>query len=266
GGEGAGRGGWMGGGAAWGGAVAGVRKPVTGGPKRAGPDWWSLQPVRRPPLPAVKRKQWLRTPVDAFVLAALEAKGLTPAPLADRTTLLRRVTFDLTGLPPSPAEVAEFLKDESPDAYERMVERLLSSPHYGERWGRYWLDVARFGESQGFERDKLRDHSWRYRDWVIRAFNEDKPYPQFVKEQLAGERVEPVTADGIIATGFLVAGPWDEVGATQQGALMRMRVREEELEDIVSATAQTFLGMTVNCARCHDHKFDPIAQKDYYRL
>ncbi|HKB35188.1 MAG TPA: DUF1549 domain-containing protein, partial [Gemmataceae bacterium] len=257
---------WIDDGAAWEGTVARVRKPVTGGPKRAGPDWWSLQPVRRPPLPAVKRKQWLRTPVDAFVLAALEAKGLTPAPLADRSTLLRRITFDLTGLPPSPAEVAEFLKDESPDAYERMVERLLSSPHYGERWGRYWLDVARFGESQGFERDKLRDHSWRYRDWVIRAFNEDKPYPQFVKEQLAGDVVEPVTADGIIATGFLVAGPWDEVGATQQGALMRMRVREEELEDIVSATAQTFLGMTVNCARCHDHKFDPIAQKDYYRL
>ncbi|MBI1916038.1 MAG: PSD1 domain-containing protein [Planctomycetes bacterium] len=268
---------WIDDGATWEGTVERVRKPVTGEARRAGPDWWSLQKVRRPSLPSVKRTECARTPVDTFVLAALEAKDLSPAPPADRATLLRRVTFDLTGLPPTLGEVDAFLKDQSPDAFEKVVERLLASPHYGERWGRHWLDVARFGESQGFERDKLRDHAWRYRDWVVRSFNDDKPYPQFIKEQLAGDVPHPHPppprgegwgggADGIVATGFLVAGPWDEVGATQQGVLMRMRVREEELEDMVSATAQAFLGLTVNCARCHDHKFDPILQKDYYRL
>jgi hypothetical protein len=269
---------WIDDGAAWEGTVERVRKPPltlpsppggegrVRGERRAGSDWWSLQKVRRPSLPPVKLAEWPRTPLDAFILARLEAEGLSPAPPADRATLLRRVTLDLIGLPPTPAEVDAFLKDPSPDAYERVVERLLASPHYGERWGRHWLDVSRFGESQGFERDKLRDHAWRYRDWVIRSFSDDKPYPQFIKEQLAGDVLEPGTSDGIIATGFLVAGPWDEVGATQQGVLMRTRVREEELEDMVSATAQAFLGLTVNCARCHDHKFDPILQKDYYRL
>ncbi len=256
---------WIDAGAAWDGTVE-RKRPVVGEPKRAGPDWWSLQPVRRPPLPAVKRTDWVRNPIDTFVLAALEANGLGPAPEADRATLLRRVTFDLIGLPPTPEEVDAFLADRAPDAYEKVVDRLLASPHHGERWGRHWLDVARFGESQGFERDKLRDHSWRYRDYVIRAFNEDKSYPQFIKEQLAGDVLDPLTPVGIVATGFLVAGPWDEVGAMQQGALMRARAREEELEDMVSAVAQTFLGLTVNCARCHNHKFDPILQRDYYRL
>src|SRR5262249_28130446 len=161
--------------------------------------------------------------------------------------------FDLTGLPPTPAETDAFLRDRSPGAWERAVERLLASPAYGERWGRHWLDVVRFGESQGFERGKLRDPAWRYRGYVIQSLNTDKPYPQFIKEQLAGDVLEPATPEGIVATGFLVAGPWDEVGNTQQGALMRRRVREEELEDVVSAVAQTFLGLTVNCARCHDH-------------
>jgi hypothetical protein len=256
---------WIDDGAAWDGTIERKRRPVVGEPKRAGPDWWSLQPVRRPP-PPVKDAARVRNPIDTFVLAALEAKGLRPAPEADRATLLRRVTFDLTGLPPTPAEIDAFLRDASPDAWEKVVDRLLASPHYGERWGRHWLDVARFGESQGFERDKLRDHAWRYRDYVIRSFNDDKPYPQFVKEQIAGDVLAPGSAEGVIATGFLVAGPWDEVGSTQQGLVMRRRVREEELEDMVSATAQTFLGLTVNCARCHNHKFDPITQRDYYRL
>ncbi len=234
--------------------------------KRAGLDWWSLQKLARPAAPAVQDRDWLRNPIDAFILRRLEAANLRPAPLADRATLLRRVTFDLLGLPPSPAEIDAFVNDQAPDAYERLVDRLLASPHYGERWGRHWLDLARFCESQGFERDKIRDNAWRYRDYVIRSFNDDRPYPRFVTEQIAGDVLEPATPDGIIATGFLVAGPWDEVGATQQSALMRLRVREEELEDMLAAVSQTFLGLTVNCARCHDHKFDPIAQRDYYRL
>jgi hypothetical protein len=235
-------------------------------PRKAGLDWWSLQPVRRPKCPAVKDVAWARNPIDAFVLAALEARGLGPAPAADRATLIRRATFDLHGLPPTPAEIDAFVSDPSPDAWERLVGRLLASPRYGERWGRHWLDVARFGESQGFERDKPRDHAWRYRDYVIAALNADKPYDRFVKEQIAGDVLAPVTPDGIVATGFLVCGPFDEVGHEQQGALMRRRVREEELEDMIAAVGQTFLGLTLNCARCHNHKFDPIPQRDYYRV
>ncbi len=235
-------------------------------PRRAGLDWWSLQPVGGPTPPAVANRGWVRNPIDAFVLARLEAAGLRPAPPADRATLVRRLTLDLLGLPPTPAEVDAFVADDRPDAYERLVERLLASPHYGERWGRHWLDVARFGESQGYERDKIRDHAWRYRDYVIRSFNADKPFDRFVREQLAGDVLAPRDPEGIVATGFLVAGPWDEVGNEQQGQLMKRRVREDELEDIVSAVGQGFLGLTVNCARCHDHKFDPIPQADYYRL
>jgi hypothetical protein len=211
-------------------------------------------------------KSQIQNPIDAFVLATLEKQRLSPAPAADRATLIRRVTFDLTGLPPTPAEIDAFLADSSPDAYERLIDRLLASPRYGERWGRHWLDVVRFGESQGFERDKPRDHAWRYRDYVINSFNADKPYDRFVKEQIAGDVLSPATAEGVVATGFLVCGPWDEVGATQQGAVSRRRVREEELEDMIAAVGQTFLGLTLNCARCHNHKFDPIPARDYYRV
>jgi hypothetical protein len=235
-------------------------------PRRAGLDWWSLQPVRRLKPPAVKDATWVRNPIDAFVLAALEARRLGPAPAADRATLIRRATFDLHGLPPTPAEIDAFVNDSAPDAWERLVERLLASPRYGERWGRHWLDVVRFGESQGFERDKPRDHAWRYRDYVIAALNADKPYDRFVREQIAGDVLAPVTPEGVVATGFLVCGPWDEVGHEQQGALSRRRVREEELEDMIAAVGQTFLGLTLNCARCHNHKFDPIPQRDYYRV
>jgi hypothetical protein len=209
---------------------------------------------------------WSRSPIDAFTLAALEKQHLRPAPPADRVTFIRRATLDLHGLPPTPAEIDAFVNDPSPDTYEKLVERLLASPRYGERWGRHWLDVVRFGESQGFERDKPRDHAWRYRDYVIAAFNADKPYDRFLKEQMAGDVFTPATPEGVIATGFLVCGPWDEVGATQQGAVMRRRAREEELEDMISAVGQTFLGLTLNCARCHDHKFDPIPSRDYYRV
>jgi hypothetical protein len=235
-------------------------------PRKASLDWWSLQPVRPPQPPPARDPARARNPIDRFVLATLGGHGLMAAPAADRLTLLRRATLDLTGLPPTPQEIDAFVNDTSPDAYERVVERLLASPRYGERWARHWLDVVRFGESQGFERDKPRDHAWRYRDYVIAALNADKPYDRFVREQVAGDVLAPVTAEGVVATGFLVCGPWDEVGATQQGAFMRRRVREEELEDMIAAVGQTFLGLTLNCARCHAHKFDPIPQQDYYRV
>jgi hypothetical protein len=235
-------------------------------PRKAGPDWWSLQPVHRSQPSATDGAGWVRNPIDAFVLAAQEKQHLHAAPPADRTTLIRRLTLDLHGLPPTPAEIDAFISDTAPDAYERLIDRLLASPRYGERWGRHWLDVVRFGESQGFERDKPRDHAWRYRDYVIDAFNADKPYDRFVREQLAGDVLSPGHPEGIIATGFLVCGPWDEVGAEQQGAVSRRRVREEEMEDMIAAVGQTFLGLTLNCARCHSHKFDPIPQRDYYRV
>ncbi|MBB6048815.1 DUF1553 domain-containing protein [Armatimonas rosea] len=227
---------------------------------------WSLQPVALPAVPAVKTVGWVRNPIDAFVLAKLEAKGLRPAPEADKRTLIRRVTFDLTGLPPTPQEIDAFLADTSPTAYEKLVDRLLASPHYGERWARHWLDVARFGESHGYEYDHVRENAWRYRDYVVGALNRDKPYDQFVREQLAGDVLPGAGPEGVIATGFLVAGPMDEAGKSAPGTLVRLRAREEELEDMIGVVGQTFLGLTTNCARCHDHKFDPISAKDYYRL
>jgi mono/diheme cytochrome c family protein len=234
--------------------------------RRAGFDWWSLQPLQDSAPPPVREQSWPRSPLDAFVLARLEARGIAPAPPADRVTYLRRVKYDLLGLPPTPEEIDAYLADTSPDADAKLIDRLLASPHYGERWGRHWLDVARFGESDGFENDKLRDHAWHYRDYVIQSFNDDKPYPQFVKEQLAGDVLQPVTHAGIAATGFLVAGPWDEIQNVAQSKLERQRAHEEQLEELLATVGQTFLGLTVNCARCHDHKFDPIPQSDYYRL
>ncbi|MEY2409838.1 MAG: hypothetical protein QOF48_2508 [Verrucomicrobiota bacterium] len=227
---------------------------------------WAFQPLTRPAPPPVRPSAWPRTPIDTFILAALEKQGLAPSPPADKATLLRRVTFDLHGLPPTPSELDEFLADRSADAFAKTVERLLESPRYGERWGRHWLDVARFSESDGYEYDKMREHAWPYRDYVIRALNDDKPYARFVAEQIAGDVLEPLTREGIAATGFLVAGPYDEAGNSSVSTLLKARIREEEMEDIVAAVSQTFLGVTVNCARCHDHKFDPIPQTDYYRL
>jgi hypothetical protein len=255
---------WIAGGAKWG------TDPIDayryGSDVRAGYDWWSLQPVRPPELPRVKNETWPASAIDRFVLARLEAAGLQPSPPADKRTLIRRLSFDLLGLPPAPADVTRFLADESSAAYAELVERFLESPHYGERWGRHWLDVARFGESQGFERDKLRLFSWPYRDWVIDAFNRDLPYDEFVRLQLAGDALRPGDPRAVTATGFLVAGPWDEVGQSQQSAAMKAVVRQDELEDLIAVTGQTFLGLTINCARCHDHKFDPITQTEYYRL
>jgi hypothetical protein len=236
---------------------------------RAGYDWWALQPVEETPVPSgtnAVSSDSQGNAIDAFVIAKRQEKGLRGSPQADRRTLIRRASFDLLGLPPTAYEVAAFVSDESPNAYERLVDRLLASPAYGERWTRHWLDVARFGESQGFERDKLRTNSWRYRDWLIEAFNSDLPYDEFVRQQLAGDVLAPDQAAARIATGFLVAGAYDEVGQSQQSAAMKAVVRQDELEDYVSVVGQTFLGLTINCARCHDHKFDPVTQKEYYQL
>jgi hypothetical protein len=253
---------WIAAGARWGSDPIDPFRITTA--SRAGYDWWSLQPLARITPPAVRDIHWPSTPIDRFVLAKLDAKALTPSPRADRRTLIRRLTFDLTGLPPSPEEVNAFLADTKPDAYTRVVDRLLTSPAYGERWVRHWLDVVRFGESDGFERDLPRFSAWPYRDWVVAALNRDLPYDEFVRLQLAGDVLQPGDPEALAATGFLVAGPHDIV--VPAGEAMKATMRQDELEDIVSTVGQTFLGMTVHCARCHEHKFDPIAQEDYYRL
>ncbi len=223
-------------------------------------DHWSLRPIQRPALPSGGH------PVDAFVRAGLRTKELAPNPPAASRDLIRRLCFDLIGLPPTPEELAAFERDPATDRYEKLVERLLASPRYGERWARHWLDVVRYTESQGFEYDRPRDHAWPYRDYVIASFNADKPYDRFMREQLAGDVLEPVTGEGIVATSLLVSGPWDQAGNGQANAIQRAITREEEMEDLVSVVGQTFLGLTVNCARCHDHKFDPIPAADYYRV
>jgi len=222
--------------------------------------YWAYRPVQRPDIPAVKQKEWVRNPLDAFILAKIEAKGLAPAPAADRHTLIRRAYYDLTGLPPTPEEIDAFVNDKAPDAYERLIDRLLDSPHYGEKWARHWLDVVRYAETNGFERDNPKPFAWRYRDYVIDAFNKDIPYDRFIHEQIAGDLLDPVTPQALIATGYYRLGQWDDEPAD------RLLARYDILDGIVSTTSQAFLGMTVGCARCHDHKKDPIPQRDYYRL
>ncbi|MEZ6115441.1 MAG: DUF1549 domain-containing protein [Pirellulaceae bacterium] len=232
---------------------------------RAGKDWWSLQPVASVPVPEVdSNTPWIKNPIDAFVWQQLQQHDLTPSPAADKRTLIRRLSFDLLGLPPSPKDVEAFVHDDADDAYDRLVNRLLDSPHYGERWARHWLDVVRFGESNGFEYDQPRNNAWPYRNWVIQALNQDLPYDQFVRLQLAGDVLQPDDYSAAAATGYLVAGPHNTtLPANDQ---MRMVMAQDELEDLVGNVGQTFLGLTVNCARCHDHKFDPISQHEYYQL
>lgn len=222
--------------------------------------FWAYQPIGNPTPPTVKNVAWVTNSIDNFTLARLEEAGLAPNNPAAKTELIRRASYDLTGLPPSIAEVEAFLNDKSQDAFEKVIDRLLESPQYGERWGRHWLDVVRFAESNSYERDGSKPFAWRYRDYVIRSFNEDKPYSQFVKEQLAGDEFEQRTADSIIATGYYRLGIWDDEPVSQKQALY------DDLDDIILTTSQAFLGMTMNCARCHDHKIDPIPQKDYYRF
>jgi hypothetical protein len=229
--------------------------------------FWSFQPPVRPTVPDGKRVGWIRNPVDAFILSQLEAKGIAPAPEADKRTLIRRVTFDLTGLPPTPAEVNAFQKDLSPDAYEKVVTRLLDSPQYGERWAQHWLDVVRFAESNGYELDAERPQAWRYRDYVIRSFNADKPYERFLKEQIAGDEMakgkDPKSVpDLFVATGMHRCGQIHVVS----GNLDKDEVRQEVLTEMVNGVGSAVLGLTLGCARCHDHKFDPISQADFYRL
>ncbi|HCD00029.1 MAG TPA: hypothetical protein DER64_05825, partial [Planctomycetaceae bacterium] len=220
--------------------------------------WWSLRPLSATPPPVHPTPSPHANPVDAFVSARLGTAGLTASPTASRRALARRLSFDLLGLPPDPSTVDQFVNDSRPGAWIRLVDRLLAHPHYGERWARHWLDIVRYGESQGFERDKIRPDAWRYRDWVAGAFNSDMPYNRFVSWQLAGDVLHPGNPRAVIATGFLVAGSYDEVGNSQQSQAMKRIVRQDELEDIVSVVGQAFLGLTIHCARCHDHKFDPI--------
>lgn len=226
---------------------------------RAGKDWWSFQPLKSSTIPSR-----FKNPIDAMIANGLTEKKIKPSLPADRRTLIRRVYFDLIGLPPSPKEIADFESDRSPNSYEKLIDRLLSSPHYGERWARHWLDVAHFGESDGYEYDKMRPNAWRYRDWVIKAFNENMPYDQFAKWQIAGDVLKPNDSSSITATGFLVGGSFD--GLQPAGEPLRQIMRQDELEDLVGLVSQSFLGLTVHCARCHDHKFDPIRQTDYYRF
>ncbi len=221
---------------------------------------WSFRPRAHPEVPPAAA--WVRNPIDTFVLARLEKAGLRPAPEADRRTLIRRVTFDLTGLPPTAEEIAAFAADPAPDAYERLVDRLLASPHYGERWGRHWLDVVRYGETEGFEYDRHRPGAWRFRDYVIRCFNEDRPFDRFVREQLAGDEIDPQNPEMQVAAGFHRLGPVRRNAGNQEVAASRNEVLTERT-DVLGAV---FLGLTVGCARCHDHKFDDVPQADYYRL
>jgi len=222
--------------------------------------WWSFQPVQRPDLPEIASTEWPANEIDYFILANLESVSLAPAPPATRQELIRRAYYDLIGLPPTPAQVAAFVADDDPQAYEKLIEQLLASPHYGEKWGRHWLDLVRYAETNSFERDKAKPSVWRYRDYVIRSFNDDKSYDQFLIEQLAGDEIENPTSESIIATGYYRLGQWDDEPADPK------QVEYDELDDILGTTTQTMLGLTVNCARCHDHKIDPIPQRDYYRL
>jgi hypothetical protein len=221
---------------------------------------WAFQKVVRPSVPSVKNTKWARNAVDAFILAELETRKIQPGGPADKATLLRRVSLDLIGLPPTPQEVDDFVADNSPDAFDRVVDRLLASPHYGERWARHWLDLARYAESEGFKADETRPNAWRYRDYVITSLNSDKPYDRFVREQIAGDELWPGDPDAQIATAFNRHYP-DESNARNL-----MQRRQEILNDVTDTVGGVFLGLTYACARCHDHKFDPILQTDYYKL
>lgn len=246
--------GWIDQGAIWPATAAVARKASD---KR---NHWAFRPPVRPALPPVDKQKWARNPIDDFVRARLEKEKLPPSPEADRVTLIRRVTLDLTGLPPTPQEIDNFLADRAPGAYERLVERVLDSPHYGELWGRHWLDVARYADTNGYEKDRARS-IWPYRDWVIRALNHDMPFDDFTIEQLAGDLLPNPTTDQRVATGFL-----RNAMLNQEGGIEPEQFRVEALIDRVDAIGKAFLGLTVNCCQCHDHKFDPFTQKDYYRF
>jgi hypothetical protein len=221
---------------------------------------WPFVPPAEHRVPTVKDRAWPRNPIDNFILARLEAAGLRPSPPASKTALMRRVYADLIGIPPTPEATATFLSDRSPNAFEKVVDRLLNDPRYGERWGRHWLDLVRYAETNGFENDGIRPHAWRYRDYVIKSFNDDKPYDRFLKEQIAGDELYPGDPDALVATGFARLGPWDELSKEPEQRW------QDYLNDVTDTAGSVMLGLTVGCARCHNHKYDPISQRDYYRL
>lgn len=233
-----------------------AEKPITA-EERA---HWAFQPLKRPPVPAVRREGTIHNPIDAFIGTRLDQEGLRQSPEADRSTLLRRLSVDLTGLPASPAEIHAFSNDDSLDAYERVVDRLMASPQFGVRWAQHWLDLARYADTDGFEFDQARPNAWRYRDWVVTSLNHDMPYDRFLGLQLAGDELAPDDPEALIATGFNRCYP-DMVDLNDQGLR-----RQNALNDITETTGLVFLGLTIGCARCHDHKFDPIRQADFYRL
>ena len=233
------------------------RAPVV---DEAARNFWAFQPVKRPAVPKVNNAGWVQSPIDAFVLSKLEQANLQPAPAASKAALLRRAYYDLIGLPPTPAQVDAFLADRSPQAFEKVVNELLESPHYGERWGRHWLDLVRYAESNSYERDNPKPFVWRYRDYVIRSFNDDKPYTEFIREQLAGDEYDEITPDRRIATGYYRLGIWQDEPVDPVQELY------EDLDDIVRTTGEVFLGLTIGCCRCHDHKIDPLPQTDYYQF
>ena len=222
--------------------------------------WSPYQAVKRPDVPAVKNKTWVRTPIDAFVLAPLEAKGIQPSPEADRAVYIRRATLDAWGLLPTPEEVKAFVNDRSPNAHEKLVERLLASPHFGERQARRWLDLARYADSTGFQNDNTRPNNWRYRDYVIQAFNSDKPFNRFIQEQVAGDELWPDSQEARIATGFIAGYP-DNFNS--RDLVQRKYQIETDMTDLVG---ETFLASTIGCARCHNHKADKVSQKEYFQL
>ncbi|MXX75225.1 MAG: DUF1549 domain-containing protein [Holophagales bacterium] len=222
--------------------------------------WWSVRPLGRPDVPAVEDPDWPLNPVDNFLLTKIEAAGLKAPPTADRRTLIRRASYDLTGLPPTLAEVEAFEQDRRPDAWERLIDRLLASPHYGERWGRHWLDLVRYAETDGYERDRKKPSAWRYRDWVIDALNADMPYDEFLTHQLAGDELDNPTAASVIATGYLRLGIWDDEPTDTELA------QYDDLDSVLDTTSRVMLGMSIGCARCHNHRGDPIPQTDYYRM
>lgn len=266
---------WLRGGAAW--SLEKLDPFAYSSDTKGGYDWWSLQPINRPrvtiaataePLPEAVggSRNLVRNPIDYFVRKKMAQQGIVPAPHADKVTLVRRLYFDLIGLPPTPQQVAAFVDDPSADAYEKMVEQLLASPHYGERWARHWFDVVRYGETQGFERNRVREFAWQYRDWVIDALNQDLPYNEFMRYQIAGDVIKPGDFDATVATGYHVCGTWDQVGHLEGSPVMREVARWDHLEDLVGTLGQAFLGLSLHCARCHDHKYDPISQQDYYQF
>ena len=242
----------------------GAKWPEKAGPIAAPLDWWSLKPLHKSALPASPSVN----PIDAFVRAKLVEKRLKPSEPASKRTLIRRLHFDLIGLPPTPEQIAAFENDPAPAAYAKLVDSLLASERYGERWARHWLDVVHFGETHGYDKDQPRPNAWPYRDYVIRSFNEDKPYAKFVREQVAGDVLFPGTRDGIEALGFIAAGPWDLIGHAEvpESKIDGKVARHLDRDDMVQNTMQTFVSLTVGCAQCHDHKFDPIRQEEYYGL